>query len=100
MTYAYACDNCKSEFEVWKSITESSRQESCKSCNQTARRIFTSPQLIGTSVYEANYNPGLGKVIHSKTELNEHCKRNGLIEVGNENPAKHIKPPQSDWSDV
>ena len=100
MTYSYECEKCDVKFDISKSMSDSSRLENCPNCGIVANRIFSPPQFIGTSVYEANFNPGLGKVVKSQREVDEHCKRSGLVEVGNENPAKHITPPSIDWSDV
>ena len=89
MIYDYNCDTCDIPFDVVKSMHDSSRPEICPKCGQTGRRIYSSKiYFTGTSVEDAEYNIGLGKITKSKRHRDELAKNMGLIEVGNEDPNK------------
>jgi hypothetical protein len=47
--------------------------------------------FLGTSVENAEFNPGLGVVTKSKRDREEICKRRDLVEVGNEKPTTFRK---------
>lgn len=63
---------------------DSARVETCTACNITLTRIYTSPMLVGTSVFTPEYNPGLGQVVYSQRHKEELCKKMGVVEIGND----------------
>ncbi len=60
--------------------------EWCPTCDNPAIRQFVPKKLHikGASVEHAEYNPGLGAVVKNKKHREELCKRNGVVEVGND----------------
>lgn len=86
MVYPYLCKKCDLEFDVVKHHSLSSKKEKCPECKKVADRIWPRPLFIGTSVENAEYNPGLGVVTKGKRDREEQAKRQGLVEVGNEKP--------------
>lgn len=86
MVYPYECPKCDLEFDVIKHHSLSSQKEKCPECKKQATRVYGGNLFIGTSVESAEYNPGLGMVIKSKYHRSEECKRQGLVEIGNEKP--------------
>lgn len=89
MIYEYECEKCDKNFDVVKPMSESSRLEYCPDCGNEGNRVFScNVQFLGTKIEDAEYNPGLGIVTKSKRHRDEIAKRKGLIEIGNEDPAK------------
>lgn len=82
--YRYECDDCQIINDIVKPMSESSREEKCDKCSTILRRIYTSFHVIGASVENAEYNPGLGCVVKNKKHREEIAKRKGLVEVGND----------------
>lgn len=75
---------CDYEFDVVKHHSKSSKKEKCPACKRVAARIWPMPTFTGTSIENAEYNPGLGAVTKSKRDRDEKAKRMGLVEIGNE----------------
>ena len=48
------------------------------------RRIIAAVTFMGAKVQDAEYNPGLGKVVKNAYDRSEQAKRQGLQEVGND----------------
>jgi hypothetical protein len=71
---------------VIKSVRDIDRNENCPECGEFAVRQFVPKRVhfSGTSVQNAEYNPGLGCVVKDKYHRQELCKRKGLVEVGND----------------
>ena len=84
MLYPYHCIKCGQDIEIVKSMHESGREELCPICEIILERIWTAPQVIGASVENAEYNPGLGKVVKNKKHREELCKKMGVVEIGND----------------
>lgn len=82
--YKYSCDDCQIINDIVKPMAESSREEKCDKCTSVLRRIYTSFHVIGASVQNAEYNPGLGCVVKNKRHREEIAKSRGLVEVGND----------------
>lgn len=108
-TYPYHCEKCDKGFEVVKTMSEYNKPEFCSSCGMEGRYVFTPPRaIIGASVQNAEYNPAFGKIVRNKNERDELAKRNGLIEVGNDDPNKMVDRSEKDrkekleksWEDV
>lgn len=83
-TYVYECEDCKLISDIVKPMMESSREEKCDKCSSSLRRIYTSFHVIGASVQNAEYNPGLGCVVKNKKHRDEIAKSKGLVEIGND----------------
>lgn len=59
MTYLYYCPHCKIEFEVKKSMYESSRREECPKCGLNASRRYTAtPALFGWRLTDKSHERG------------------------------------------
>lgn len=85
MIYEYECESCKLEFEVIKSMHDSSREENCPECKTTGRRIYSSKVYFnGTKVSNAEFNPGLGCVVKNERHKKYVMESKGLVEVGND----------------
>lgn len=84
MMYDYHCIKCGSDVEIIKSMHDAGRSEPCPVCELQMERIWNVPLLSGTSVENAEFNPGLGTVVKNKKHREELAKRNGLIEIGND----------------
>lgn len=86
MTYQYHCEKCDRSFDVVKSVKDIDVNEFCPNCESPSERQFvpTRVHFTGTSVQNAEYNPGLGAVTKNKKHREELAKRKGLVEVGND----------------
>ncbi len=85
MLYPYACCKCDHAFDVVKPVADVDCPEACPQCGAPAERQFTHRvHFTGTRVENAEYNPGLGRVVKNKREREELCKRMNLVEVGND----------------
>lgn len=77
-TYEYYCENCTSHFEVVKSIHDYSNDPSAFcDCGFVGIRQISQPPGINDSVcsFEAHFNYGLGKEVHSNRQLKNEVKR-------------------------
>lgn len=84
MIYEFACSACCNKFDVWKPVSEFTREAACE-CGGTAQLVIHPPRgFINAAVEHAEYNPGLGCVVKNRTHRAEVAKRRGLIEVGND----------------
>jgi putative FmdB family regulatory protein len=83
-TYPYQCLECAKFHDVIKPMSECAKVEHCPTCKSEMERIFTPLHFIGTSVENAEYNPGLGKVTKSKKHRAELAKQMGVHEIGND----------------
>jgi putative FmdB family regulatory protein len=86
MIYEYRCQPCAHAFDVVKPVADMEREERCTRCDAPAVRAFVPSRVFfsGTSVQNAEYNPGLGCVVKDKAHREEIAKRRGLIEIGND----------------
>lgn len=85
-TYVYQCTKCAKRTEIVKSMHDSGREEICSECSITLSRVYTTFQILGAKVEDAEFNPGLGCVTKSAKHRAEIAKQKDLIEVGNETP--------------
>ena len=85
MIYEYHCPKCELNFDIVKEVKDMTREEVCE-CGTVSVRQFVPRRVFfsGTSVQNAEYNHGLGQVIHNKQHREEVAKRKGLVEVGND----------------
>lgn len=84
--YDYRCDNCRSFFEVVKSMHDASNPETCPKCQKLATRDYSlcNFYFTGTKVKDAYKCPALGRVIKSDYDRSEQAKRLGCVEIGND----------------
>lgn len=107
-TYLYRCTRCGVKSEIVKSMHDSSREEICGECNITLDRVYTSFQILGAKVQDAEFNTGLGCVVKSTRHRKELAERRGLIEIGNETPetshreivVKREKEREKEWDNL
>jgi putative FmdB family regulatory protein len=99
--YEYLCEVCGSHFDVVKPVSEYNTPEACRSCNYDATRVPFPRKIYlhGTAVQEKKWNPALGCAV-TDSEAKKIAKERGLIEVGNEDPSKHLKPKELNLDDV
>lgn len=88
-TYDWSCWNCGEKFSKLESIHSYDGRADCPACERTCTskdRNFSRArtQFIGTKVQDAEYNPGLGRVIKNKRDLDWACKEKNVVEVGND----------------
>lgn len=84
MIYEFGCSHCGNKFEVWKPMSEFTREAVCD-CGGTAMLIIHAPiGFINARVEHAEYNPGLGCVVKNRTHRAELARQRGLVEVGND----------------
>lgn len=101
MVYEHFCVPCNRTFDVIRPVSRYDDAEICAKCGSVAervpfpRRVF----LHGTAVQEKQFNHALGTVC-TDNEAKQIAKERGLIEVGNERVEKHVKPYESDYSDI
>ncbi len=84
--YDYSCQKCDKDYEIIKSIKEYSGNDPCPSCGNIGQRIIKSVVFYGEKVQNAEYNPGLGKIVKNKYHRSELTKQMNVIEIGNEKP--------------
>lgn len=98
MIYEYNCGNCTKIFDVVKPVSLFDREENCPKCNSLMIRAFAPAKihLYNTAVQEKVYQPALGKAA-TNSELKREADRRGWVELGNENPYKHLKPETSSY---
>lgn len=86
MTYCYRCITCKRTFDIVKSVKDIDVTEYCPRCGDPGERMFVPENLYfsKTKVTHAEYNPGLGQVIHNEREKDYVMKKKGLVEIGND----------------
>ena len=99
MIYLYNCESCGKPVEIAKPVSAYDKPEQCEICGEEMVRLFTRTQLFRTSVQERNWQPAFGKVM-TQSEARAEAKARGMVEVGNEDPKKHIKPKDTHYDDV
>src|SRR4051812_23488411 len=91
-TYVYECPECQESWEMVKPIARAQDVEICKyGCKKTAEKVIQAPRLsLSTCQFQAHYNWGLGKEVHSKRQISEELHRikgetgRDIVEVGND----------------
>ncbi len=98
MIYDYHCNECDTHTEVIKSVRFIDQKEKCQICDTLMTRAFapTKIHLSGTAVQEKKWQPALGRAA-TDNEMRQEAKRRGMIEVGNERPENHLKPPEAEY---
>ena len=103
MLYEYQCDSCGVSLDKARSVSERHLPVDHPQgieCHGVMRKTIK-PKLhfVGTSVQEKYFNHALGGAM-TDSQARLRAKENGLIEVGNEIPGKHLKPDVSDFSEI
>ena len=91
--YEYECPKCKAQNEVAKMISNIDDIEACLKCGTAMERVILNGRNFSarTCQFEAHFNYGLGKEVHTKRQLDETIKRisgetgKEIVEVGNDN---------------
>lgn len=99
MIYEYSCSNCSLETEITKAIVDFEREEFCNACGKIMIRAVC-PQKVyfaGTKPTDAYFHPSLGQVVRGEQHAKQIAKDRKLIEVGNEDPSKHLKIPLEEY---
>lgn len=97
MIYEYSCPDCASKAEVTKPISEYNTEEIC-ACGTVMNKLLSAGYFKGEKVENSFFSNSLGLVVSGESQEQKIAKDRGLIEVGNENPHKHIKPAkQADY---
>lgn len=87
MIYEFHCHACNTKFDIWKPVSEFTREAACD-CGGTAKLVIHPPRgFINAAVENAEFNPGLGCVVKNRAHRAEIVKSRGLIEVGNDTTA-------------
>ena len=101
MIYQFKCPQCGKYEEVIRPVSECHELNVCKPCGQPMDRVFS---VLQVNVPHTNtyYDNGLGATIRNEQDKRNAIKRiegetgQKLVEVGNENLKKHVKPPKFD----
>lgn len=75
--YDYKCKKCNHIFEVYQSIHDDCLKE-CPKCDGEIFRLISKTVLVG-EVLHSYFDTSIGKVINGKSDMKEHCKRNGGV---------------------
>jgi putative FmdB family regulatory protein len=102
MIYQFSCPTCGKYDEVVRTVDECQLPNMCPDCSQPMNRIYSVPQVNvpHTSSY---YDNGLGCKISNEGDKRDALKRienetgQKLVEIGTEDPRKHVKPPKIDY---
>lgn len=111
MTYVYRCSACGHQFDVIKSVVDIDRPENCENCSCSAERIFVpnANKPMKTSVKDAYFDYGLGKVVKNERDKKDTLKQRDIIEVGSEKSeesyfkntvVKKQIEKEKEWSDL
>jgi putative FmdB family regulatory protein len=80
--YDALCNECEAQFEFVASVAAYREVPPCPLCNGTARRIITqAPQGFVKGKFEAFKSPIDGSVIATASDLQEHNKRNNVVNI-------------------
>ena len=88
MIYAYSCETCKQkglryEFDIWKSIKDSSRPETCPSCGTNLERVFQlASALTFQPFYDQTYKTEITSGRQERKLMKEHGHINGSEAFG------------------
>jgi putative FmdB family regulatory protein len=93
MKYEFYCKKCNAIDEVIRTMDKATDPYMCPDCGEETRRNYTVPQVITKGEQIPYFHPAFGKVMTDK-QAAEHARSKGLVEVGNENVAKHTPAPR------
>lgn len=80
--YDAQCTHCDTQFEYVARIAERDDIPECPLCSHAARRIILqAPQGFVKGKFDAFMSPVDGSVIRTATDLVEHNKRNGVVNI-------------------
>jgi len=92
-TYEFLCRRCNAIDDVVRSAATRDLPYPCPQCHGETERHYSPPQVITHGEQIRYLHPAFGRIM-SDREAKIEAKRQGLIEVGNEDMAKHIAPPK------
>jgi len=91
--YEFYCAKCNAIDEVVRPVSEATNVYHCPECGGKTKKHYTVPQTIVKGEQIPYFHPAFGKVM-TDNQAKEEAKKQGLIEIGNENPHKHIESPK------
>lgn len=100
--YPFKCDACGAYVEDVRHMSESDKQQMCE-CGAKMRRVYLKTQ-VSVPNNSGYHNYGLGIDVHHKNDVKDYCKRHfdttgsEIVEVGNENLKKHVKPVRQEYT--
>lgn len=111
MTYDYACDKCRTIFQLERRMGHAKPHEPCPNCKDEGRRLYSANiYLNGTKVTHPEYNPAFGCVVKNKRHKEDLAKAMNVHEVGNDfgsgdKMGKHFDKVREDrrrkvWDDI
>jgi len=83
MIYTYHCEECKRDFERVCSLAAYVEDPTlhCRECGKPAVRVLTPVRIFSKGNFEPFVSPVDGSVITTSTELQEHNKRNNVVNL-------------------
>jgi putative FmdB family regulatory protein len=98
MIYEYRCDGCNGSFDIVKPASEYNKDEHCPTSGTTMVRAVAPKRIFfhNSSVQEIRWQPHLGAAMTDR-EAKRTAKAQGLVEVGNDRPEKHLKVPETEY---
>ena len=96
--YPYQCDDCNTEFEVAKRVSQIDELEHCPQCDGeiTQRLIAKQQSFSGADQWDCMaYDHAFGQVVKNNAHRRRLAKERGLEEVGTEPPEKIHKHYES-----
>ena len=92
-TYEFYCRPCNAIDEIVRPMSQAKDPYRCPDCKSETKRHYTPPQVITEGEQIPYLHPAFGTVM-TDNQAKKEAKRRGLIEVGNEDVAKHIEGPK------
>ena len=93
MKYEFYCKKCNAIDEVVRAMDHATDPYMCPECGDETRRNYTAPQVITKGEQIPYFHPAFGKVMTDK-QASDLARSQGMIEVGNEDVAKHTAAPK------
>lgn len=95
--YPCVCKKCGKTEDVSMGIREYSADKMPPCCGEVMARVITSPSIAMMDAISPFKSPVDGSWIETRRQREEHNRRNGVIDVGNEKPdlkPKEIESPE------
>jgi putative FmdB family regulatory protein len=93
MIYEFFCSKCNAIDEVIRAVVDVDEPVVCTECDSRMTRHYTAPAVVTKGESIPYYHPALGQIVKSDSDAQAIAKRNGLVEVGNENMQKYTQAP-------
>ena len=93
MVYEFYCKKCNAIDEVERKLDQAMDKYACPECGNDTVRKYSVPSVVTKGEQIPYMHPAFGRVMTDR-EASMEAKRRGLVEVGNEDVAKHTPPPK------